>query len=203
MSKKKKVLPKKHQRENNKLLVILFALLGFVLVLVYLSMDSHKSKVYSREEIISVVNSSMVRIPDTSFAVKLENGKAEFSDDNMQGNVMISEPYYSVKVGDGHDSFATMSYSTNDSGDLVSVAIFHIKKDKAIYKGSYLLGENVIVNSISTSVEPREDGYSIEVEYLEKSLEEEIVESDSIESETLILLIKDHMIVTSETDSGE
>ena len=89
MAKKKKVLSKKHHFESNKFLLVLLIFLGFILVMTYANINFKKEKSYSHEEIISSVNSSTVTIPDTSFAVALTDGKADFSDSLKQISFLI------------------------------------------------------------------------------------------------------------------
>ena len=196
-ARKKKVLPKKHHRENNKLLLILLIFLGFVLVIVYSSLDLKKDRSYSREEIISLVNSSMVTIPDSSFVVTFTDGKGEFSDDVANGDISISEPYYSVKSGKSYDSFAVMTHKTGDLEESVAIALFQLKNGKSIYRGSYPMGEGVVVGSISNGQETSDGGYIINVGYLDKS-EEESMGDATTEQKFLSLTVKDHMIVTTE-----
>jgi hypothetical protein len=194
-ARKKKVLPKKHHRENNKFLLILLIFLGFVLVIVYSSLDLKKDRSYSREEIISLVNSSMVTIPDSSFVVTLIDGKGEFSDDVVSGDISISEPYYSVKSGKSYDSFAVMTYNMGDLEESVAIALFQLKNGKSIYRGSYPMGEGVVAGSISNGQETGDGGYIINVGYLDK-IEGEPMTEVPIEQKILSFTVKDHMIVT-------
>ena len=172
--------------------------LGFVLVIVYNTIDFKKDRSYSREEIISAVNFSTVTIPNSSFAVGLTDGKGEFSDDVVKGSISISEPYYSVKSGKSYDSFAVMTYSKGDVEEFVAVALFQIKNGKAIYRGSYPIGGNAVVGSISNGQQTTGGGYIINVGYLDK-IEEEVVGDATTEQKFLSLTVKDHMIIAPES----
>lgn len=195
MAKKKKVLSKKHHKENNKLMLILFIVLAFVLVIVYSSFKFEKKVSYTRDQLLSFVNSSMVTIPDTSFVVKLEDGKGEFSDSITEGTVTVSEPLYSVKGKSGYDVFAVMTYNTEGSGEFVDIAMFYVVKDKAVFKGSYPVGDRVVVDDITLASEKNKNSYTININYLGRTPDESMVDEPT-EFETLSLEIEDHMIVT-------
>lgn len=194
MAKKKKTLSKKQHYENNKFLLILLIVLAFILVIVYASVDFKKQKSYSAEELRTSLNSSTVTIPDTSFAVTLEEGKAEFADNTLEGNVEISEPFYSVKNKTSYDAFAVMTYKTGESDEFVTIALFQVVKGKAIFRGSYPVGDRVEVNALSKSSGEYEDGYKIKVDYTDKNVDEAMVD-DPTNSKSLTFEIKDHMIV--------
>ena len=137
----------------------------------------------------------MVTVPDSTFVVTLTDGKGEFSDDIVSGNINISEPYYSVKSGKSYDSFAVMTYNTGDLEESVAIALFQLKNGKSIYKGSYPVGEGVVVGSISNGQETGDGGYIINVGYLDK-IEGEPMTEVPIEQKILSFTVKDHMIVT-------
>lgn len=202
MAKKKKSLSKKHHRESNKLMLILFIVLAFVLVIVYSSFKFDKKVSYSREELVSFVNSSMVTVPDTSFAVSLTDGKGEFSDSVTEGTVKVSEPIYSVKTKAGYDVFAVMTYNTGGSGEFVDIAMFYVIKDKAVFRGSYPVGDRVVVDDITLASEKNKNSYTINVNYLDRTPEESMADEPT-EFETLNFEVKDHMIVTPLSESEE
>jgi|SRR3989344_3558598 len=197
MAKKKKVLSKKHHFESNKFLLVLLIFLGFILVMTYANINFKKEKSYSHEEIISSVNSSTVTIPDTSFAVGLTDGKADFSDPLVEGSVVVSDPFYTVKNGEVYDVFAVMTYNTGGSGEFVNVALFQVVKGKAIFRGSYPVGDRVIVDDITKSLGEYEDGYAIDVNYVDRTADESMADEPT-DFRTLTLEIKNHMIVTPE-----
>ena len=191
---KKKTLTKKYYRENNKLMVILFLLLGFALVMAYMSIDMKASKKNTRVDMISAVNSSTVTIPETSFAVTLVDGKGEFSDSTTEGFVQISEPYYSVNSDGGYDAFAVMTYSTGENGEFFAVALFQTKDGKAVYRGSYPVGERVGVKEIS-KISGDQRNYVISVNYMDRSEDESMVKTPGIDK-TLTFNVDSHRITT-------
>lgn len=192
---KKKSLPKRHARDN-KLLILLFILLAFVLVMAYMSMDFKKSKhsTYSKEQTVAAVNSSTVTIPDTSFAVTLVNGTGEFSDDMVVGTVTLSEPYFSVKSGSGYDTFAVMTYNTGGSGEFVAVALFQTKNGKATYRGSYPVGDRVVVEDI-TKLSGDKTNYVVNVNYLDREEDAPMTDAPTIQK-TLTFNVDNHRITT-------
>jgi len=191
---KKKTLSKKHHRENNKLMVILFLLLGFVLVMVYMTMDMKDSKKDARLSMISAVNSSTITIPDTSFAVALTDGKGEFSDSVTEGSVQISEPYYYVNSDGGQDAFAVMTYNTGGSGEFVAIALFQTKDGKAVYRGSYPVGDRVMVKEIS-KISGDQRNYVISVNYMDRSEDQPLAEAPD-SPKTLTFNVDSHRITT-------
>ncbi len=193
MAKKKKKLSKKHHFESNKLLIILLLFLTFVLLIVYASAKS-KPRSISEKEIVGAVNSSMVKVPDTSFVVSLTDGKAEFSDSETQGNVSVSEPYYWVKTQDGYDVFSVMSYSTGGLEEFVNVALFQETKGKITYKGSFPIGDRVIVSGIEKESEG--DGeYMIKVNYLDRAEEDLMSDAPSLEKSTSFEVISHQIVI--------
>lgn len=198
MAKKKKVLSKKHHFESNKFLLVLLIFLSFILVMTYANINFKKEKSYSHEEIILSVNSSTVTIPDTSFAVALTDGKADFSDSLVEGSVVVSDPFYTVKNGEVYDVFAVMTYNTGGFGEFVNVALFQVVKGKAVFRGSYPVGDRVVVNDITKSSGDYEDGYAIDVNYMDRTPDESMADEPT-DFKTLTLEIKNHMIVTPET----
>lgn len=202
MAKKKKALSKKHHRENNKLMLILFIVLAFVLVIVYSTFKFDKKVSYSRDELISFVNSSTVSIPDSSFVVSLTDGKGEFSDTTIKGNVEVSEPIYAVRTKTGYDVFSVMTYNTGGSGEFVNVAIFYVGKDKAVFRGSYPVGDRVVVDDITTSSEKYDGGYNVDVNYFDRTQDDSMADEPT-EFETLKLAVKDHMVVTPLPENNE
>ncbi len=193
VSKKRKSTPKHHAKDN-KLLVLLFILLAFILVLSYMSLDfkAAKHNTSSKEKPIAAVNSSIVTIPDTSFAVTLIDGKGEFSDDVVEGTVSVSEPYFSVKSGSAYDTFAVMTYNTGGSGEFVAVALFQIKDGKATYRGSYPVGDRVKVENI-TKLSGDKINYSISVSYLDREEGVPMAEAPTVQK-TLAFNVDNHRI---------
>ena len=123
----KKKLSKKHHKENNRLLFLLFLVLSFVLIMAYMSMDFNKHKPYGKQDVIASINSSTVTIPDTSEVVSLVDGKANFSGD-VEGTVSLSDPYYSLKSGTTYDTFVVMTYNTGGSGEFVARSYVYYSK---------------------------------------------------------------------------
>lgn len=193
-------MPKKNPSSKRKVLSresslpIIFILMAIIAVIVWVNIQRTHEFTYTPTQLETSVNSSTLQIPDTNFTVTLKDGKAEYSDSDMQGNVSLSNPYFSIETSDGYDTFSTMNYTTGGSGEFIAIALFHTIENSTVFANTYTIGDRIKVENIE-KISGDKDVYEIKVDYLDRE-ENAPMATDPTIKKSVTLKVDTHKIVT-------
>ena len=76
--------------------------------------------------------------------------------------------------------------------------MFTTQNNRSSYRGSYPIGDRVVVNSIG-SIEKADGGYDVSVSYLDHSVNQAMAETPT-EKKTATFTVINHRIVTSQPE---
>jgi cytoskeletal protein RodZ len=193
-------MPKKNPSSKRKVLSresslpIIFILMAIIAVIVWVNIQRTHEFTYTPTQLETSVNSSTLQIPDTNFTVTLKDGKAEYSDSDMQGNVSLSNPYFSIETSDGYDTFSTMNYTTGGSGEFIAIALFHTIENSTVFANTYTIGDRIKVENIE-KISGDKDVYEIKVDYLDRE-ENAPMATDPTIKKSVTLKVDTHKIVS-------
>jgi hypothetical protein len=187
--------PKKSRFKKESSLPIILILLAIAAVILFVNIKpNQEDEIYTSTQLEQAVNSSTLQVPSTTFRTTLENGKAEFSDEDANGYIMMSAPYFSIETSEGYDTFAVMNFNTGGSGEFVAIALFHTLENSTVYANSFDLGDRVTVENIE-KISGNKDVYEIRVDYLDKEENAPLVAEPTLKK-SVTLQVDTHKITT-------
>lgn len=174
-------MPKKTQQKkpNTFLLPMLIAALGVLIIVMVMGKKTSppdSTVTPPNIDVPGALTSATLIIPGTS------------------NSVALTEPYFLVKNADGNDLFATMVYNTGGSGTFVALALFQDMNDTPVMKGSFPIGDRVVVKSIKQLQLAQNGAYTLSITYLDRKAGEPMATTPTMEK-VVEVSVKDHMFV--------
>ena len=161
--------------------------------------------VLSDSLLISAINNSLIRVPQTGVDVSLVGGSANFADSSVKGKVSIDNLLRKVQTDDGIDAFVAMTITIEGRPAIMRyVAVFNNKGQSVLFKSSVLVGDRLIINSVTASEEssviakpliqmPSSRGYIAIISYLDRKNGEPFTTAPSL-LKTISMRVKNHII---------
>ncbi len=155
--------------------------------------------------LISAINNSLIRVPQTGVDVPLVGGSALFVDSSVKGKVSIDNLLRKVQTDDGIDVFVAMTVTIEGRPALMRyVAVFNNKGQSVSFKSSVLVGDRLIINSITAYEESSvigkplaymlsSTGYVVTISYLDRKNGEAFTTVPSL-LKTVSMRVKNHVI---------
>jgi hypothetical protein len=161
--------------------------------------------VLSDNQLMSAINNSLIRVPQTGVDVSLVGGSANFVDSSVKGKVSIDNILRKVQTDDGIDVFVAMTVTIEGRPAIMRyIAVFNNKGQSVLFKSSILVGDRLIINSVTASEEssvivkslaymPSATGYLVTVSYLDRKNGEPFTTVPSL-LKTISMRVKNHII---------
>lgn len=152
---------------------------------------------YTEAEISSIKNklkSLKLTVPDSEVKLTLKDGESDFTTENdSDGFISLTEPTLVKELYNedqtaiiGGDVFAPFSVNTGGAGTFSYIVMFSYKNGVFTQKGSYYLGEGILVTDLET--ESLTSGYTLSVQYLSRLPDEPLTEDPTHPKQTTLTI---------------
>jgi hypothetical protein len=153
----------------------------------------------------SLLDTALVRVPNTGVDVALTRGEATFTNGTAKGTVKRGPILGKVQTNDGYDVFTDMTIvMENTVATIHYVALFQVMGSAVSYTSAAVVGDRLLLQSVTAradanaTVAPSQimstpKGYILTVNYLDRANGQAMTTAPSI-AKTLDLRVKGHLI---------
>lgn len=164
------------------------------------------SLVNNTQALNTLLDSVIVRVPNTTSDVRLVGGKADFTDGSRKGQVTRGAVIGKIQTEDGYDVFTDMTISmTNVTGTMHYVALFQVTGSSLTFTSAVVVGDRVLPQSVtakaitSATVTPPQvimnskTGYILSINYLDRKSGEAMTAAPSV-PKILQAQVRNHLV---------
>ena len=163
------------------------------------------STISDNSALVSLINSALIRVPNTGVDVALTQGSATYSEASIHGRVTAGPIIGKVKTNDGYDVFTDMTVDKGGVSIFHYVALFHAYGQQIKYTSAAVVADRVSVLNVMASADPAlkinspqgyfdsVGGYILTVNYLDRKNGEPMTATPSV-ARTLSLHVRSHVV---------